>query len=89
MDMRLVCVIGILVVAAVVVMFAAPGIDLPRTALRAQRSADAIFAAIAFAAFTLLACVPNLQSAQKEVAEAAGDELCMQDVLSRTSVLIC
>ena len=74
------------VLLTVAFVFAAPGVDLPRTTLRARQSADLTMTALVLAALVLLGCLPAHpdDAAQLEIFDVRPS-----DTLTKTCVLIC
>lgn len=87
---RYVVVVAVAVVICMLVVFAAPGTTLPRTALRAQRTASAIMATLQAAASIVAASIPpELKSAQPRGPYILQEETRSTNILVLSCALIC
>ena len=88
-HVRYIVVVAVAVVICMVIVFAAPGTALPRTALRAQRAADVIMATLRTAAIVASSSPLELKPVQPPRLEVLREETFLNDILVLSCTLIC
>lgn len=76
-------------VLCVIAVFVAPGVDLPKSALRSQQAANALFSTVVTAAIDLYGLEPPSPSAFVPLPHAAADRANGRDLVTSNCTLIC